>query len=62
MKKNIFVLILFMMISFVMAEDIVLENGNVKFVFHEYSGSFSLYGKTEKNNTFAQEKEITERR
>lgn len=52
MKKNIFVLILFMMISFVMAEDIVLENGNVKFVFHEYSGSFSLYGKTEKNNKF----------
>lgn len=53
MKKNIFLVLLFVLFSsFVFAEDIILQNGNLKMILHEYSGSVSLYGKSNKNGKF----------
>lgn len=52
MKKNILVLIFTCFITLMFAEDVVLEAGNLKIICHEYSGSVSLYGKSQKNGKF----------
>lgn len=52
MKKNIFIIIFTCFVAFIFAEDVILETGNVKLICHEYSGSVSLYGKSQKNGKF----------
>lgn len=53
MKKNIIVTLLVFLLTFALfAQDVVIENGNIKMIFHEYSGSVSLYTKSKKTGNF----------
>lgn len=51
-KKILLMLFLAFLTSVLFADDIVLENGNIKIVLHEYSGSISLYSKSKKTGKF----------
>lgn len=52
MKKSFFVLALVFCVTFLFADDIVFESGNLKIISHEYSGSLSLYAKSKKSGKF----------
>ena len=52
MKKIFFVLALVFCVTFLFADDIVFESGNIKIISHEYSGSVSLYAKSKKSGKY----------
>ena len=52
MKKIFSILILVFFATFLFADDVVFEKGNIRIVLHEYSGSVSLYGKTSRTGKF----------
>ena len=54
MKKIFFVLALVFCVTFLFADDIVFESGNIKIISHEYSGSVSLYAKSKKSGKISE--------